>query len=112
MDSFHWIAVAVSMILGIGVTRLLTSAVMIVRNREVFRLGVVPVEKCPILVYGRDRSGGYRAGLSASIIAHFDAVAEAHACNELGQELEAVEPAPAALCDERELEHEWHDGFA
>jgi len=43
VDSFRWIAVAISMILGIGVTRLLSSAVMIIRNRDVFRLDSVPI---------------------------------------------------------------------
>jgi hypothetical protein len=43
VESFRWIAVAVSMILGIGVTRLLSSAVMIVRNRSEFRLDILPV---------------------------------------------------------------------
>lgn len=42
MDSFRWIAVAISMILGIGVTRLLSSAVMIVRNRTEFVFDVLP----------------------------------------------------------------------
>jgi hypothetical protein len=42
VESFRWIAVAISMILGIGVTRLLSSAVMIVRNRAEFVFDVVP----------------------------------------------------------------------
>jgi len=43
MDSFRWIAVAISMLLGIGVTRLLSSAVVIVRNRHEFRLDALPI---------------------------------------------------------------------
>lgn len=42
MDAFRWISVAVSMILGIGVTRLLTSVVVLVRNRDVFEFDIVP----------------------------------------------------------------------
>jgi hypothetical protein len=43
LDSFRWITVAISMILGIGVTRLLSSAVVIVRNRDDFRLDFLPI---------------------------------------------------------------------
>ncbi|MBX3698298.1 MAG: hypothetical protein KF811_10815 [Dokdonella sp.] len=43
MDSFRWIAVAISMVLGIGVTRLLSSAVMILRNRRDFEFDFLPV---------------------------------------------------------------------
>jgi hypothetical protein len=43
MDSFRWIAVAISMVLGIGVTRLLSSAVMILRNRRDFKFDFLPV---------------------------------------------------------------------
>jgi hypothetical protein len=42
MESFRWIAVAISMILGIGVTRLLSSAVMILRNRDEFEFDLLP----------------------------------------------------------------------
>jgi hypothetical protein len=34
MDTFRWVAVGLSMILGLGVTRLLTSAVSVIRSRH------------------------------------------------------------------------------
>lgn len=43
MDSFRWIAVAISMILGIGVTRLLSSAVLLLRNRGEFEFDLLPL---------------------------------------------------------------------
>ena len=43
MESFKWIAVAISMVLGIGVTRLLSSAVMIFRNRGEFEFDLLPI---------------------------------------------------------------------
>jgi hypothetical protein len=42
MDSFRWIAVVLSMILGLGVTRLLSSAVEVFRSRHQAKMDWVP----------------------------------------------------------------------
>ena len=42
MDTFRWVAVALSMILGLGVTRLLTSAVIVFRSRHQAKLHWIP----------------------------------------------------------------------
>ena len=62
MDSFHWIAVAVSMILGIGVTRLLGAAIE--QNHD--ERGIIwPVSMAPFAVVicpiGYDRSADVKA---------------------------------------------------
>jgi len=43
MDSFRWIAVALSMLLGIGVTRLLAAGVSVFRSRTHARLDWIPL---------------------------------------------------------------------
>lgn len=43
MDNFRWIAVALSMLLGIGVTRLLAAGVSVFRSRTHARLDWVPL---------------------------------------------------------------------
>lgn len=43
MDSFRWIAVALSMILGLGVTRLLSAAVAAFRSRHHVQLDWIPL---------------------------------------------------------------------
>ena len=43
MDSFRWIAVALSMILGLGITRLLASFVAVFRSRNRSRLDWIPL---------------------------------------------------------------------
>lgn len=43
MDSFRWIAVALSMILGLGVTRLLSAMVAVFRSRHRVRLDWIPL---------------------------------------------------------------------
>lgn len=43
MDTFRWISVVVSMILGLGVTRLLTSAVTVFRARRRARIDHLPL---------------------------------------------------------------------
>ena len=43
MDSFRWIAVALSMILGLGVTRLLSAVVAVFRSRHHAQLDWVPL---------------------------------------------------------------------
>jgi hypothetical protein len=42
MDSFRWIAVVLSMVLGLGVTRLLSSAVEVFRSRHQAKMDWVP----------------------------------------------------------------------
>ena len=43
MDSFRWIAVALSMILGLGVTRLLSAFVAVFRSRKHSKLDWIPL---------------------------------------------------------------------
>jgi len=43
MDSFRWVAVVLSIILGLGVTRLLSSAVEVFRSRNQAHLDWVPL---------------------------------------------------------------------
>ena len=43
MDSFRWIAVVLSMILGLGITRLLSASVAVFRSRTHSRLDWVPL---------------------------------------------------------------------
>ena len=43
MDSFRWISVTFSMILGLGVARLLTSGVALFKSRETAHLDWVPI---------------------------------------------------------------------
>ncbi len=42
MDTFRWLAVALSMLLGLGVTRLLTSAVLVFKARNHTKLDWIP----------------------------------------------------------------------
>ena len=43
VDSFRWISVLLSMVLGLGITRLLSSAVAVFRSRGYARLEWVPI---------------------------------------------------------------------
>ncbi|MBB5208308.1 hypothetical protein [Chiayiivirga flava] len=49
MDAFRWISVALSMLLGLGVTRLLSSAIAVFRSRQRATLDWVPLAWAAII---------------------------------------------------------------